>query len=115
MLRRILPPGFVIGASVGDASDIARCTGADYVAIGPVFGTGSRVDAGVALGIDQFRALAAHAGLPAVVIGGVSEVDAAALLAAGASGLAVISALFSSADPSGAARAFRSAQGAIGR
>lgn len=115
VLRRILPAGFVIGASVGDASDLSRCAGADYVAIGPVFGTGSRVDAGVALGIDRFRELATRSGLPAVAIGGISEMNAAALMAAGASGLAVISALFSSADPTGAARAFRCAQDAIGR
>lgn len=111
-LRRILPPEFLIGASVGDESDIVRATGADFVAIGPVFGSGSRVDAGVAIGIERFCALAELSGLPAIAIGGVSAANAGALMRAGASGVAVISALFSSADPSGAARAFRSAQDA---
>ena len=108
-LRRVLPPEFLIGASVGDESDIARATGADFVAIGPVYGTGGRVDAGVAIGIERFRALAVLSGLPAIAVGGVSAANAGALMRAGACGLAVISALFSSADPSGAARAFRSA------
>lgn len=115
VLRRILPAGFLIGASVGDVADVAGCAGADYVAIGPVFGTGSRVDVGVALGIDGFRELAALTQLPAVAIGGVSTENAAALMGAGACGLAVISALFSSADPSGAARSFRFAQDASER
>ncbi len=114
-LRRILPPGFVIGASIGDESDVARCAGADYVAIGPVFGPGSRVDAGVALGIERFRGLVQLSRLPAVAIGGVTAENAVALMIAGASGVAVISALFSSADPSGAARAFRLAQDASER
>ncbi|MEO8624369.1 MAG: thiamine phosphate synthase, partial [bacterium] len=37
-LRRILPQGFIIGASVGDDTEVSRSAGADYVGIGPVFG-----------------------------------------------------------------------------
>ena len=114
-LRRIVPPGFIIGASVGDDTDVARTVGADYVGIGPVFPTGSKSDAGTAIGIERFAALARRCGLPAVAIGGVSADNAAALMASGASGLAVISALFSSVDPMQAARALRSAQDASGR
>ena len=114
-LRRIVPPGFIIGASVGDDTEVARTVGADYVGIGPVFTTGSKSDAGIAIGIERFAELARRCGVPAVAIGGVSADNAAALMASGASGLAVISALFSSADPMQAARALRSAQDASGR
>jgi thiamine-phosphate pyrophosphorylase len=114
-LRRVLPREMVIGASVGDDSEVARAAGADYVGIGPVFGTGSKSDAGVAIGVERFVELARLCALPAVAIGGVSVDNAGAVMAAGASGIAVISALFASADPSAAARALRSAQDASGR
>ena len=113
-LRKMLGAEMVIGASVGTESEVARSVGADYVGIGPVFGTGSKSDAGVAIGIDRFVELARLCNLPAVAIGGVSAGNAAALMASGASGIAVISALFASADPAQAARALRVAQDANG-
>lgn len=114
-LRRVLPSDIVIGASVGTELEVSRSAGADYVGIGPVFGTGSKSDAGVAIGIDRFVELARLCGLPAVAIGGVTAANAGDVMAAGASGIAVISALFASADPSQAARDLRSAQDASGR
>jgi len=113
-LRKMLGNEMVIGASVGTESEVARSVGADYVGIGPVFGTGSKSDAGVAIGIDRFVELARLCKLPAVAIGGVSAENAAALMASGASGVAVISALFASPDPAQAARALRVAQDANG-
>ena len=114
-LRRVLPAEMIIGASVGDDAEVARSKGADYVGIGPVFGTGSKADAGIAIGTDRFAELARLCNLPAVAIGGVTAENAGAVMGAGASGIAVISALFASADPSQAARALRSAQDASGR
>jgi thiamine-phosphate pyrophosphorylase len=114
-LRRVLAREMIIGASVGDDTEVARAAGADYVGIGPVFGTGSKSDAGIAIGVDRFAELARRCGLPAVAIGGVTVENASAVMAIGASGIAVISALFSSVDPSLAARALRSAQDASGK
>jgi thiamine-phosphate pyrophosphorylase len=114
-LRRILPRELVIGASVGDESDVARAAGADYVGIGPVFGTGSTTDAGVAIGVERFAELARRCGVPAVAIGGVSAENAGVVMVAGASGVAVISAVFGSDEPARAARVLRSAQDASGR
>lgn len=113
-IRRLLPREMVIGASVGADAEVSRSVGADYVGIGPVFGTG-RGDAGIAIGVERFAELARLCGLPAVAIGGVSAENAGAVMSAGASGIAVISALFASTDPSHAARALRSAQDASGR
>ena len=114
-LRRVLPENFFIGASVGDESEIARSIGADYVGIGPVYGTGSKTDAGVAIGIARFGELARLCGRPAVAIGGVSVTNAGEVMAAGANGIAVISALFGADDPMLAARALHDAQDASGR
>jgi thiamine-phosphate pyrophosphorylase len=115
LLRRVVPPGFVIGASVGDDDEVARAVGADYVGIGPVFTTGSKPDAGVAIGPVRFGELARLCGVPAVAIGGITSERVPAVLAAGASGVAVISALFGASDPSTAARAIRDALDANGR
>lgn len=113
-LRRILPREMVIGASVGGEAEVARSRGADYVGIGPVFGTGSKTDAGIAIGVERFAELARLCALPAVAIGGVSAANAGAVMAARASGVAVISALFAAPDPMLAARAIRFAQDATG-
>jgi thiamine-phosphate pyrophosphorylase len=113
-VRRIVPERFIIGASVAGSDELARTTGADYVGIGPVFGAGGRVGADGTLGLAGFSELARRCTMPAVAIGGVSVENVGALRSAGAAGIAVISALFASADPTQAARALRSALDASG-
>ena len=115
LLRRVVPPGFIIGASVGSDDEVARAAGADYVGIGPVFTTGSKSDAGAAIGPTRFGELARRCGLPAVAIGGITSERVADVLSAGAAGIAVISALFGAPDPTTAARAIRNALDATGR
>jgi thiamine-phosphate diphosphorylase len=109
------PAGFIIGASVGDDAEVARAAGADYVGIGPVYGTGSKSDAGSAIGPQRFGELARRCGLPAVAIGGITHDTVPAVMAAGAAGVAAISALFGASDPTLAARAIRSSLDASGR
>jgi thiamine-phosphate pyrophosphorylase len=115
LLRRVVPPGFIIGASVGDDHEVARSAGADYVGIGPVYGTGSKPDAGSAIGPARFGELARRCGLPAVAIGGITGERVPEVMAAGAAGVAAISALFGASDPTLAARAMRRAVDASGR
>ena len=115
LLRAIVPAGFIIGASVGNDDEVARAAGADYVGIGPVYGTGSKADAGAAIGAARFGELATRCALPAVAIGGITSDRVTEVVAAGASGVAVISALFGASDPTQAARAIRSALDASGR
>ena len=108
-LRRVVPPGFIIGASVGSDDEVDRASGADYVGIGPVYATGSKADAGSAIGPARFAELARRCGLPAVAIGGISAASVPEVMSVGANGIAVISALFGAADPTLAARALRAA------
>jgi len=115
LLRRIVPAGFIIGASVGSDDEVERSAGADYVGIGPVFATGSKADAGAAIGAARFAELAARCALPAVAIGGISAERVPEVLSVGADGIAVISSLFGAPDPTLAARALRSALDANGR
>jgi thiamine-phosphate pyrophosphorylase len=110
-IRRIAPPGFIIGASVGSDAEVAGSADADYVGIGPFFATGSKSDAGEPIGPEGFARLAAATGLPAVAVGGVTAENAALAMGAGAAGIAVIGGVFGSTDPAAAARRLRSAIG----
>jgi len=82
---------------------------ADYVGVGPVFGTPSKLDAGTALGITGAVALARAAGRPAVAIGGLDQNNSSAVIAAGFDGVSVIRAVLSQPDPEVAARALLTA------
>ena len=108
-LRRAVPTHFIIGASVGNDAEVSSAQGADYVGIGPVFSTTSKVDAGDAIGVAEFARLARLTGLPAVAIGGIDSSNYRQVLAAGAHGVAVIRAIFAAADPEYAAQALSSA------
>ncbi len=109
--RRIAGPRVLIGASpqtIADAVE-AREQGADYVGAGPVFVTGSKADAGEPIGLDGLHDRALAAALPTVGIGGITIENAAAVIAAGAVGVSVISAILGAADPAAAARQLASA------
>jgi thiamine-phosphate diphosphorylase len=110
-VRPHLPPGFLLGRSVGSAEEAAEAarSAADYWSIGPVYATGTKSDAGTALGPDGFARLAAlaPAGMPVIGIGGITPDNAGAVTRAGAGGVAVIGAVWSARDPTAAARALR--------
>jgi thiamine-phosphate pyrophosphorylase len=106
-VRRIVSPGFLIGASVGSESEAVQAAGADYAGIGPVHISTSKLDAGVAIGIPGFTALARATAMPAVAIGGMIVETAANAIVAGAVGIAVIAGIFGRPDPESAARALR--------
>jgi thiamine-phosphate pyrophosphorylase len=104
--RQLAPPGFIIGVSVGTVEEAveAEREGADYVALSPTFSTVSKDDAGPGLGLDRLREIRRAVSLPIVAIGGISRQNAQDVIAAGADGIAVISAVVSSPDMTAAAR-----------
>ena len=110
-VRRILGPARIVGVSVGTDAETLQASDADYVGIGPVYATASKGDAGKAIGVAELARLIALCARPAVGIGGIDATNAAAVIDAGARGVAVIRALFSAADPEEAARSLRSAIG----
>jgi thiamine-phosphate pyrophosphorylase len=89
-LRRIVPPGFLIGVSTHSIEELraAESQGADFAVFGPVFFTASK---GAAQGLDRLRHAARAAALPALALGGVTEQNSADCIAAGAAGVAGIS------------------------
>jgi len=107
LARRIAPPGFIIGASVGDEAEAAASAGADYVGIGPWRETTTKADAGQGLGPEGVRKLLSMVKVPAVVIGGVRPEDVAAIRGLGAAGVAVAGGIITASDPVVAARSYR--------
>ena len=108
MARRISPPGFVIGASVGVEGEVENGVHADYWGIGPWSATGTKQDAGAALGAPGFTRLRALAGTrPCIAIGGIQPGDVAPALAAGAAGVAVVSGILGAEDVVEATRRYR--------
>ena len=110
-LRPHVPPGFLLGLSVGSPDEAARARSwpADYWSLGPCFTTGTKADAGTPLGAAGFSALArlAPAGVPVIAIGGITPDTAPALVRAGAAGLAVIAAVLGAPDAARAATQLR--------
>ena len=107
LARRVAPPGFVVGASVGSADEAAVARAADYWGVGPWRATGTKLAAGEALGAGGFRRIVAIAGrIPCVAIGGVRPEDASAVRAAGGAGVAVVSGILRAGDVEEAARGY---------
>ena len=110
-IRRFAPADFIIGASLGSEAELANAKGADYVGIGPVFGSDSKSDAGNAIGVDGFERLAGLVELPAVAVGGITADRALQITMHGAIGVALINAIFKADDPERAAREIADAIG----
>jgi thiamine-phosphate pyrophosphorylase len=108
--RVVVGAGAVIGVSTHDDVQVREAVQeqVDYLAIGPVYPTSSKEkpDPVVGLaGVARISAMTAKRGLPLVAIGGITLDNAPAVLAAGASAVAVISDLLAG-DPAARARAF---------
>jgi thiamine-phosphate pyrophosphorylase len=99
--RQLLGPGRLIGVSTHTLTEAqaAAAEGADFVVFGPVFYTPSKAPYGAPVGIDALRAVRAAVNLPILAIGGVKKANLDQVLAAGADGIAVISAVISADDP----------------
>ena len=110
-IRRFAPSGFVIGASLGGDRELENAKDADYVGIGPLFSSGTKHDAGDAIGIEGFKRLAALCELPAIAIGGITAERVPQIMEAGAAGVAAVNAIFKGADPEGATRLLAAAIG----
>ncbi|MFO1068258.1 MAG: thiamine phosphate synthase [Geminicoccaceae bacterium] len=111
----------VIGLSLERLADIATADPAvvDYVAASPVFATPTKADIAPPLGLAGVRAIRSALPLPLVGIGGIDAGNAADVIAAGADGVAVVSAILAAADSglatAGLRRAVDAALSAAGR
>ena len=86
----------ILGVSAHSVEEVhsAEAAGADYVGLGPIYSTVSKADANTPTGLVWLEeARAAFPNLPIVAIGGINLARAPAVFAAGADGIAVISAI----------------------
>jgi thiamine-phosphate pyrophosphorylase len=94
--RRIMPPGSIIGFSTHNQRQLSEGDSqpVDYLAIGPIFATGSKRNPDPVVGVERLRSLRAVTQKPLVAIGGITRGTAQSVFEAGADSLAVIGDLY---------------------
>src|SRR5579871_789318 len=90
--RRIIPPGRVIGFSTHNEQQLRAgdLEPVDYLAIGPIFATASKLNPDPVVGIERLRALRALTAKPLVAIGGITRDSVPEVFATGVDSIAVI-------------------------
>lgn len=106
--RQLLGPQRLIGASTHRPEQVTQATleGADYLGYGPIFETATKSDHEPVVGVAGLQAMRGLTRLPVFAIGGMTLEAVDAVKAAGADGVAVISAVVGAADVKRAAEAF---------
>jgi thiamine-phosphate pyrophosphorylase len=110
--RAVIGGATLVGLSTHTPEQIeaANRDAPDYIGVGPVYETPTKPGR-AAVGLELVRHAARHARVPFFAIGGINADNAARVRQAGARGIAVVRALTESADPEGAARRLRRAEG----
>lgn len=98
--RRLLGPEKIMGVSVHSvtAAREAEKAGADYLLFGHIFPTTSK-EGIPPRGVGSLREVVASVGIPIIALGGINTANARQCLAAGARGVAVMSAVMAAPDP----------------
>ena len=109
--RRLIGPDKILGVSAETVEEAlaAQRDGADYLGVGDIYGTTTKPDAGPPIGLEGLRRIVEAVTIPCVGIGGITPENAAAVVKAGAAGVAVVSAVMAAPDPEEAARRLRDA------
>jgi thiamine-phosphate pyrophosphorylase len=99
--RRVVGAGRWVGVSTHNDEQVrmADATSADYMAVGPVFATGTKVDAEPVIGLEGVRRARALTKKPLVAIGGITRANARSVIDAGGDSVAVISGLLVEGEP----------------
>ena len=107
--RRLLGPDAIIGLSIEtvEQARAAVSLDVDYLGVGPVFATATKMDAAPPLGLAALARVRAISRHRVVAIGGIGLENARQAIRAGADGVAVVSAICAAGDPERAARDLR--------
>ncbi|MDD5559941.1 thiamine phosphate synthase [Candidatus Methylomirabilis sp.] len=105
--RALLGPARLIGVSCHSLEEAieAEREGVDFIVFGPLFPTPSKAAYGPPVGLAQLRKARPQVRLPILGIGGITASNMASVMAAGADGAAVISAVMTADDPADAVSA----------
>lgn len=106
--RRLLGPERLIGVSCHSVAGAlaAQQGGADFITFGPVFATPSKARYGEPVGVNQLSEAKRQLRIPIFALGGISRNSVPEVLAAGADGIAMISAIIAADNPREEAAAF---------
>lgn len=106
--RRLLGEDAIIGVSAHNADEAlaAETAGADYLGCGAVYPTGTKKDTSV-IGTEGLKAIRAATRLPFVGIGGITLANYSEVLAAGANGAAIVSAILGANDITAVVKKFK--------
>jgi thiamine-phosphate pyrophosphorylase len=109
--RALAGPRALIGVSAATVVEAiaAEQAGADYLGVGAVYGTATKSDAGAPVGLARVTEIRRAVRVPLVGIGGITAENAAAVIRAGAHGVAVITAVTLAEDMADAVRRLREA------
>ncbi|MBB3561304.1 thiamine-phosphate pyrophosphorylase [Rhizobium sp. BK512] len=99
--RAMIGPDMILGLSAESEALAAAIDPAivDYAGIGPIFATPTKADHKQPIGFDGLAKLVKTAPVPTVAIGGLKSEHVTFVFAAGADGLAVVSAICGTQDP----------------
>jgi thiamine-phosphate pyrophosphorylase len=98
--RRVAGAAAIIGFSTHNERELREAESsvatqpADYLALGPIFGTATKRNPDPAVGVDELRRLRPMTSRPLVAIGGITRANARGVIEAGADSVAVIADLF---------------------
>lgn len=103
--RQLLGPRALLGVSTHHLYEVlaAAGDGADFVTFGPIYPTPSKAAYGAPIGLEALRAVCGIAPLPVFALGGIKAQHLPELMAAGASGIGLISAILAAPEPQQAA------------
>ena len=103
-MRARIGPDKILGVSAQTVSQalLAQEAGADYLGVGAVFSTSTKLDADT-VSFDTLREICAAVDIPVVAIGGINTENLLELSGSGIAGVAVVSAIFAAPSPQAAA------------
>jgi thiamine-phosphate pyrophosphorylase len=99
-VRRLVPPGFLVGRSVHAVAEAIAAGPVDYLVAGTVFATVSKVGNYHLMGLEGLRAVVSAVSVPVLAIGGVTVENVEQIAGTGAAGIAAIG-LFVGDEPLG--------------
>jgi thiamine-phosphate pyrophosphorylase len=107
--REILGSDKIVGLSTHNVAEAvaAERAGANYIGLGPMKPTTTKLDTDPVVGPAGVKEVRAHVSLPIVAIGGIKRDDVAEIIRNGANSVAIISAIIDAEDVEGAAREIR--------
>ena len=99
-VRKIVGKKMLIGVSTHSLAEAVNAeeAGADFITLGPIFVTPSKMQYGEPLGVEAIRIVKKHIRIPVFGLGGIRNANIAQVMQAGADGIAMISAIIAADD-----------------